>query len=120
MIKKINNLATSLLKIVNQVLLLKINLKKLTKMNLKELFDLAKTELNDLSTLENPDFRLEQAEFIKNKNHWEIVISYLVENTNKKLDVVNILTADLKYIRLYKKLIINLEREIEGFYIYNN
>jgi hypothetical protein len=90
-------------------------------MNLKELLELAKNELSDLSSVENPDFRLEQAEFNKDKQHWEIVVSYLVENTNKKvleLTPLNAFTAELQFIRMYKKLIINLDKEVEGFYIY--
>ena len=51
-------------------------------MNLKELYQIAKNELSELSPFENSDFRLEQAEFDKDEKVWEIVISYLVENTN--------------------------------------
>jgi hypothetical protein len=38
------------------------------KMNLRELLNIVKTELKDLSPLENPDFRLEQAEFQKDSD----------------------------------------------------
>ena len=44
---------------------------------MKELLEIAKAELQDLTTVTNPDFRLEQAEFNKRENEWEIVVSYL-------------------------------------------
>lgn len=89
-------------------------------MTLKQLLELAKVELKDLSTLENPDFRLEQAEFKKDDNQWEIVVSYLVENTNKRSSALSVLTSEFQYLRMYKKIIVNSENEIIGFYIYNN
>ena len=55
------------------------------QISLKELLEIAIKELCVLTTVANPDFRLEQAEFIDSKNEWEIVVSFLVENTNKRL-----------------------------------
>jgi hypothetical protein len=89
-------------------------------MTLKELIDIAKTELKDLSTLDNPDFRLEQAIFNKDENEWEIVVSYLVENTNKRTNAFSAITSEFQFLRMYKKLIINSDKQITGFYIYNN
>lgn len=89
-------------------------------MTLKELIEIAKTELKDLSTLDNPDFRLEQALFNKDENEWEIVVSYLVENTNKRSSAFSAITSEFQFFRMYKKLIINSEKKITGFYIYNN
>ena len=54
------------------------------QISLKELLEIAVSELSVLTTVSNPDFRLEQAEFIDTKNEWEIVVSFLVENTNKR------------------------------------
>jgi hypothetical protein len=89
-------------------------------MTLKDLIEIAKSELKDLSTLENPDFRLEQAVFKKEENEWEIVVSYLVENTNKRSNAFSALTSEFQFLRMYKKIIINSNKEIIGFYIYNN
>lgn len=89
-------------------------------MTLKELLDLAKEQLRDLSTLENPDFRLEQAEYKKDDDLWEIVVSYLVENTNKRSNPLTIIVSEFQFLRMYKKIIINSDKEIIGFYIYNN
>jgi hypothetical protein len=89
-------------------------------MTLKELLDLAKQQLKDLSTLTNPDFRLEQAEFDEDDKTWEIIVSYLVENTNKRSNPLSALTSEYQYYRIYKKVIINEKKEIVGFYIYNN
>ena len=88
-------------------------------LTLKELLETAKTELKDLTTLQNPDFRLEQAEFKKDENNWNIVISYLVENTNKRINPLSVLTSDFQYHRIYKQLKINNKKEILGLYIYN-
>ena len=87
-------------------------------MNLKELLDLVKRELKYLSPLENPDFRLEQAELKKDDNNWELVVSYLVENTNPKSSPLAAITAEFKYHRIYKKIKIDENKNIVGFYIY--
>lgn len=89
-------------------------------MTLKELLDIAKKELRDLTSLENPDFRLEQVEYKKDEGVWEIVVSYLVENTNKRISLLPALASEFQYHRIYKKLRINKDKEIEGFYLYNN
>jgi hypothetical protein len=87
-------------------------------MNLKELYKIAKDELSGLSSLENSDFRLEQAEYIKDEEIWEIVVSYLVENTNKPISSIGALTAGFTYHRIYKKVKIDNKKNIIGFYIY--
>lgn len=89
-------------------------------MKLKELLDIAKENLSDLSTLSNPDFRLEQAELKKDKKTWEIVISYLVENTNKRANPLSALTSEFQFHRIYKMVEINENKEVVGFYIFNN
>lgn len=89
-------------------------------MTLKELLEIVKVQLQDLSTLENPDFRLEQAEYKKDGQIWEIVVSYLVENTNKRSNPLSILNSEFQFFRMYKKIVIGSDREIKGFYIYNN
>jgi hypothetical protein len=86
----------------------------------KDLLSLAKEHLKEMSTLTNPDFRLEQAEFNKDNNSWEIVVSYLVENTNKRTNPLTALTSEFQYLRMYKKIKINENGEIIGFYIFNN
>ena len=93
-------------------------------MTLKELLDIAKTELRELTTLQNPDFRLEQVEYKKDEGVWDIVVSYLVDNTNKRINpTVNplgTLTFEFQFHRIYKRLTINKNKEIEGFYLYNH
>lgn len=88
-------------------------------MNLKELYTIAKKELEDLSPLKNADFRLEQAEYNKDEKTWEIVVSYLVENTNKPMNTFNPLAAQYQFHRMYKKVKINDQNQVIGFYIYN-
>ena len=87
-------------------------------MNLKELYQIAKDELEVLSPFENPDFRLEQAEFNKEENVWEIVVSFLVQNTNKPTTPIGILSTSYPYLRMYKKVKIDNEKRVIGFYIY--
>lgn len=89
-------------------------------MNLKELYAIAKEELSDMSPLENSDFRLEQAEFKGSEGVWEVVVSYLVENTNKPTKPFAALAPEFPYLRMYKKLKINDKNKVVGFYIYNN
>ncbi len=87
-------------------------------MNLKELYQISKNELSGLSSLENADFRLEQAEYIKEEEIWEIVVSYLVENTNKPNSALGALTSAFPFHRIYKKVKIDKENRVIGFYIY--
>lgn len=89
-------------------------------MTLTDLFQTAKNHLKDLTPLSQPDFRLEQAEYNKDEKIWDVVVSYLVENTNKRINPLNPLSSDFQYHRIYKKLKINDNTsEILGFYIFN-
>lgn len=86
-----------------------------------DLLNIVRKDLADLSTLENPDFRLEQAELLKDENIWDIVISYLVENTNKKIgNLGTLMSGGFEYVRLYKRVKINNDGEVIGLYIYDN
>ncbi|MHB0756965.1 hypothetical protein [Polaribacter sp. M15] len=88
-------------------------------MNLKELIEIVKSNLNILSSLDNPDFRIEQAEFFPETGNWEIIVSFLVENTNPKISSpLMAMATQFKYHRTYKKVLINNEKEIVGFFMY--
>jgi hypothetical protein len=89
-------------------------------MTLKDLLGIVKSQLKDLTTVHNPDFRLEQAEYKKDEGVWDIVVSYLVENTNKRLNPITSLTSEFQYHRMYKRLKVNDNKEIVGFYIYDS
>lgn len=90
-------------------------------MVLKELLDIAKSHLEDITSIPDPDFRLEQAEFKKEEGVWDIVVSYLVENTNKRNVSIPALAAFVPYQRMYKQLKIdNSTKEVIGLYIFNN
>ena len=88
-------------------------------MNLRELLNIAILELRDMTTLENPDFRLEQAEFIKKEKMWDIVVSYLTENTNPRSSTFLAIAPDFKFHRIYKRLKIDENKNVIGFYIYD-
>ncbi len=88
-------------------------------MTLKELLDITKVQLKDMSTLENPDFRLEQAEYQKDDGIWDIVVSFLVENTNKRTTPLAALTSEFQYYRIYKRVKLDEDKNIIGFYIFN-
>ncbi|MCC5935142.1 MAG: hypothetical protein JJU35_12925 [Balneolales bacterium] len=89
-------------------------------MKFKDLLETAKSELKDLSTVENPDFRLEQAFYNKKKDIWEVVVSYLVPNTNlKQIPIVEDSYA-LKFHRIYQKLEIDKSKTVLGLYIFDN
>jgi len=89
-------------------------------MKLKELYAISKKELEELSPLSNADFRLEQAEFNKDEKVWEIVVSYLVENTNKATNMFTPLASQYQFHRMYKKVKIDDQNQVIGFYIYND
>jgi hypothetical protein len=87
-------------------------------MTLRELLNIAKSELKEMSSLDNPDFRLEQAEYIKDEDIWDIVVSYLVENTNPRNSPLSAITSEFKYHRIYKQLKIDDNKKVIGFFIY--
>lgn len=90
------------------------------KMELKDLYNIARNKLSDIVPVEDSDFRLEQAEYNKKDNFWEIVVSYLVEKTNKPMkSLANLTGVEFKYDRIYKTLKINQSGEVDGFCIYN-
>ena len=89
-------------------------------MNLKELYQISKKALDEIIENKNPDFRLEQAEFDKVDKTWEIVVSYLEENNNKRFNVLSPLVTDLPFERIFKKMKIKEDKEVLGFYIYAN
>ncbi len=87
-------------------------------MELKQLYHTAKNELETIVPEEKSDFRLEQAEYNEKEGIWEIVVSFLVENENKKLHPISML-SDFPYERLYKKVKIDEKNQVLGFYIFN-
>lgn len=89
-------------------------------MNLKRLLEIARGHLESLTTVSDSDFRLEQAEFNKEESVWEIIVSFLVDNPNKKANPLTNLTSIFQYHRIYKKVKIKPDGEFVGFYIYNN
>lgn len=89
-------------------------------MKFKELLETAKSELKDLSTVENPDFRLEQAVYNKDTDTWEVVVSYLVENTNPHLLPASSAAPSFQYQRIYKQLEISKDKTVLGLFIYEN
>ena len=90
-------------------------------MKINDIFKIAKNELKSLSSIPDPDFRLEQAEFKTDESIWEIVISYLVENKNKReQNVFASFTTDLIYTRIYKKVKLDKNNDIIGFFIFDS
>lgn len=92
----------------------------MTDMKLKDLLNSATTQLRDLSTLDNPDFRLEQAVYKKDEKIWEIVISYLVKNNTITTNPFADIAPAFKYTRLYKKVNLDENGQVAGFYLYDN
>lgn len=88
-------------------------------MNFKELYQIAKNELKNLSSLEDADFRLEQAEYNKEEKVWEIVVSYLVNNTEKPRSPLGPITMGYDFQRVYKKVKIDDDnKRVIGFYLF--
>ncbi len=88
-------------------------------MDIKEIYQIAKNLLESFTNRECLDFRLEQAEFNKDDKIWEIVVSYLVENINKASNTFSVLgIKEFPFERIYKKVKINENKEVLGFYIF--
>ena len=90
-----------------------------SKTNLRELLEIAVSQLKDLTNVENPDFRLEQAEYDKKNEEWDLVVSFLVERTNKRTNALGIPSSEFQYNRIYKRLKINSDNQLAGLYIFN-
>ncbi len=91
----------------------------MTRTTFKELLETAKEQLKELTTVDHPDFRLEQAEYNEAENVWEIVVSYLVENTNKRTTALAPFGSEFQFHRIYKRMKINQDNSIAGLYIFN-
>ncbi|PSK99824.1 hypothetical protein [Cecembia rubra] len=89
-----------------------------SKVKFKDLLKIAVEELKDLTTVENPDFRLEQAEFNESLGEWDIIVSYLIDNSSEGQNILN-LTRSTNY-RTFKRIKINSRKEVMGFYIFEN
>lgn len=92
-------------------------------MDLKEFYAISKKELERLYGTEPLDFRLEQVEYEKATELWDVVVSYLVENKNKRdhslLKMSGWVTdADLEYERVYKSLKIDQNKKVVGFHMF--
>lgn len=85
-------------------------------MDFKELYQIAKKEITPLYEVEPQDLRLEQAEYSKESNCWEVVASFLVENQN----LSPLLQISSKYERIYKMVKINKNKEVIGIYMFSN
>ena len=91
-------------------------------MKFKEILEIAKSQfLVDMSPLENPDCRLEQVEYKVSEEIWDVIVSYLIPNTNKRstpFAALEPITPEFQYFRIYKRLKIDNEKNIIGFYMY--
>jgi hypothetical protein len=85
---------------------------------LKDLLEIAKAELIDLSPLDEPHFRLEQAVLSKDSSTWEIVVSYLIPNTNEAPKNLSVLAPEFAHYRVYKRVVIDDKKHVIGLYIY--
>jgi hypothetical protein len=89
-------------------------------MNLKELYQTAKNELENLTSLDNADFRLEQAEFNRDEKVWDVVVSFLVETKEKPSSPLGNIVGTSPFQRVYKTVKIDGNNEVVGLYIFSN
>ena len=88
----------------------------------KELLKIAENELIDLTASPDydPDFRLEQAEFKNEEQCWELMVSYTVKRGVMPESTIAQLATDLyPFQRIYKKVKIDKDDKLIGFYMYN-
>ena len=74
--------------------------------------------MESITEVEKSDFRLEQAVFDEVKEVWEVVISYLVENNNRAVNPINAIKGLPPFERVYKKVIIDSQENVKGFYMF--
>lgn len=84
-------------------------------MDLQKILQVVKSDLSDLSTLENPDFRIEQAKLNQAGDNYEVIISFLVE---RKDDLGILSGISSPYERVYKRIDLDQNLNLSGFYIY--
>lgn len=90
-------------------------------LTLKEVYNLAKQNVESVDDLEKQDVRLEQAEFDKEHEEWNVVVSYLVKNINTgESGLFTTIVKPLPYERVYKKLVINDDGTFEKLLIYKD
>ncbi len=90
------------------------------KLKLKDLLDSTSSQLKGLSSLDNPDFRLEQAVFNHDEKFWEIIVSYLVEDHNKPVTPMKPFTPQYPFHRVYKKVILDESGQVSEFQMYGS
>ncbi len=89
-------------------------------LQLKDLYKISQNNINGIVPKEFNDFRLEQAEFDPHNEEWNVVVSFLLENSNKSVNALAPIFTSLQYERVYKKLKLDSVGNLLGFYIYNN
>ena len=88
-------------------------------MKFKDLYSIAFLELKTLFDPLEADFRLEEAEYNKSSEIWNIVVSYLVPKPQPiKTPAYLSLAPVFEHERVYKRLKIDNEGTVIGFYIY--
>lgn len=87
---------------------------------MKELLDIATAAIREITEVSNPDFRLEQAVYNKESHDWEVVVSYLVKNTNSRQHPFGFDLPTLQLERIYQKLRINDDRKVTGLYMFDS
>ncbi len=95
------------------------------ELSLKDVFEVAKKQFAELINIQESDFRLEQLEYKKPEKLWEVVVSYLVENKNVRINsdlknsTLTTLLSTLPYERVYKRLKIDENKEVVGIYMFS-
>jgi len=92
------------------------------KLSFEKLIEISKNVARKLTNVPEFDLRLEQAEYDKKNQVWDIVVSFLYEE-NEKSNIASFLGVEtdntLQLTRIYKKLKINDSEEVLGYYFYD-
>ncbi len=92
-------------------------------MKLKDLLDTARDHLSELTEVPEPDFRLEQAVFQEEEDLWDVVVSFLVIRHALQQNKVAANGGGSfflpEYERVYKRLKIDSNQQVQGFYLFN-
>jgi hypothetical protein len=92
------------------------------KLSFEKLIEISKNVAKKLTNVPEFDLRLEQAEYDKKNQVWDIVVSFLYEESEKS-NIASFLGVEtdntLQLTRIYKKLKISDSEEVLGYYFYD-
>ena len=94
-------------------------------LDIKEAFKKVQETIIDIIGADVRDIRLEEVEFSTNKENWELIVSYLLPNKNKRKETsfayALMASGDYEYERVYKKFVVGrLDGVVKSIKLYKD